>query len=87
MSKYLIVKSTMLPDHNIHELTLTSRNGKTLIVVTLRHDVRYFRGADCDTDRVREKLVVSKRKSQKFDTEGFNLKPLNEMKGKEQYDV
>jgi hypothetical protein len=56
-------------------------------------DVRYFGGADCDTDHylvvaeVRERLAVSKRAAQKIDTERFNVKKLNEGDVKEQYQV
>jgi hypothetical protein len=53
-------------------------------------DVRYFRGADCDSDhylvvaKVRERMAVSKRMVKKMDVERFNLKQLNEEKVKEQ---
>jgi hypothetical protein len=56
-------------------------------------DVRSFRGADCNTDHylvvaeVRERLAVSKRAMQKFDMEKFNLKKLDEVESKEQYQV
>jgi hypothetical protein len=46
--------------------------------------VRYFRGADCDTSHYlviakgRERLAVNKQETQKFDTERFSLKNLNE---------
>jgi hypothetical protein len=66
----------MFPHHKIHEYTWTSPEGKThyqidhVLIDSRRHsgilDVRYFRGADCDTDhnlvvaKVRERLAVSK---------------------------
>jgi hypothetical protein len=56
-------------------------------------DVRYFRGADCDSDhyltvaKVTERLAVSKRMVKKMDVERFNLKQLNEKEAKEHYQV
>jgi hypothetical protein len=56
-------------------------------------DVRYFRGADCDTDhylvvaRIRERLAVSKRPVNKMDIDRFNPKKLNEGEVKELYQV
>jgi hypothetical protein len=47
-------------------------------------DVRYFRGADFDTDhnlvvaKIRERLAVSNRPVNKMDIDRFNLRKLNE---------
>jgi hypothetical protein len=52
---------------------------------------RCFRGADCDTDhylvvtKVRERLAVSKKATQKFDAERFYLRKLNELEVINQY--
>ena len=54
-------------------------------------DVRSFRGAHCDTEqyltvaKVRERLAVSKQTPQKFDRERFNLRNLNELDVRKQY--
>jgi hypothetical protein len=48
-------------------------------------DVQLFRATDCDTDHyrivanVRERLAVSKQRSQRFDMERVNLKKLNKV--------
>jgi endonuclease/exonuclease/phosphatase family metal-dependent hydrolase len=102
-SKNLRVKSTMSPHHNIHKYTWTSSVGKThnqighILVNRRRHSnilgVRSHRAADCDTDhylvvaKVRERLAVNKRRSQRFHMERFSLKKLHEVEGKEQYHV
>jgi hypothetical protein len=52
-----------------------------------------LRKADCDTDhylvatKVRERLLVSKRKVQMLDMKRFNLKMLNEVEFKEEYQI
>ena len=54
-------------------------------------NVRSFREPDCDNDhylvvaKVRERLAVSKRAAQKFDGEKFNLRKLNELEVRKQY--
>ena len=56
-------------------------------------NVRSFRGADFDTDHyllvanIRENLVVSKQTSQRFGGERFNLRKLNELEVRKQYQV
>jgi len=54
-------------------------------------DVRSFRAAECDTDHymvvanVRERLAISKQAVHKFDGERFNLRNLNELEVRKQY--
>jgi hypothetical protein len=97
-SKNLIVKSTTFPHGDIHKHTWTSPDGVTqnqidhVLIDKRRHsnilDVRSFRGADCDIDhylvvaKLRERISVSKRARQNFD-----LKKLNDVEVKEQYQV
>jgi len=95
------VKSTMFHHRNIHKYIWTSPDGNThnqidYILIDGRRqssilDVRSFRGADCDSDhymvvaKLRERLAVNKKAAQKFDGERFNLRKLNELEVKEQY--
>jgi hypothetical protein len=93
----------VFPHCSIHKDTWTSPDGKMhnqmdYVLIDRRWhssilDVRYFRGADSDTDhylsvaRVRERLAVSKRPVNKMDMHTFNLGKLNEGKVKEEYQV
>ena len=88
---------------NIHKYSYISLDGKTHsqtdhILIDRRWlsiilDVRSFRGADCDTDHymvvsnVRERLGVSKQAEQSFDMERLNLRKLNELEVRKQYQI
>jgi hypothetical protein len=56
-------------------------------------DVRFFRGADCETDhdllvaKLRERMSVSNRARQNSDLERFDLKTLDDVEVKEKYQV
>jgi hypothetical protein len=102
-SKNLIVKSTMFPHPNIHKHTWTFPDGNThtqighILIDRRRHsivlDVRSFRAADCEMNyhlvvaKIKERLLVNKQGSHKFQMERFNLKKLNDVEGKDKYRV
>jgi len=102
-SKNLVVKSTMFPHRYIHKYTWTSPDKKTHkridhILIDRRWysivlDVRSFRGADFETDhhlvvaKFREILALSTQAAQRFDGEWFNLRKLNELEFRKQYQI
>ena len=55
--------------------------------------MRRFRGADCDTDhslvitKVKERLTVCKQAAQRFDRQRFNLRKVNEVEVRIQYQI
>ena len=93
----------MFLHRNNHKYTWNSTDGKTHnqidhILIDGRWyssilDVRYFRGADCDTDhylvvaKVRETLAINKQASQKFDGGRFNPRKLNELEVRKHYQI
>jgi hypothetical protein len=101
--KNLVVKSTMFPHQNIHNYTWTSLDGQTHkhsnhVLIDRRWnssilDVRSFRGADFDTDHylvvanVRERLAVRKQAAQNFDGGRFNLRKLNDLEVRKEYQI
>jgi hypothetical protein len=102
-SKYLHVNSTMIPHRNIYQHSWTTPDGKTynridhILKERRLHsgilDVRFFRGADCDTDHclvvenVRVRLAVKKEVTQMFDRERFKLRKLNELEIRKEYEI
>ena len=85
----------MFLHRNVHKYTWTSPDGQTHNQIdhiltdrrwhSIIFGVRFFRGANCDTDhylivtKVKEILAISKQAAQKFDEDRFNLRKLNEL--------
>jgi hypothetical protein len=102
-SKNLVVKSTIFPYGNIHKYTWISPDGQThnqidnILINRRWHssilEVQSFRRADCDTDHyqvvrnVRERLAIKKQAAQKFDGVRFNLRKLNDLETRKQYQI
>jgi hypothetical protein len=102
-SKNLVVKSMIFLHQNIRKYTWTSPDGKThnqidhILIDRRWHlsilDVQSCRGADCDTEhyqvdeKVREMLPVCIQAAQKCDVERFNLRKLNELEVRKQYEI
>ena len=102
-SKNLVVKNTVFPHLNIHKHTWTSPDGNTHnhidhILIDTKWDssildVRNCRRADCDTDqylvvaKVKKKNDSNKQEAKKFDREIFNLRRLNELEFRQQYQI
>jgi len=100
--KFSLLTAQFSHTQNFHKYTRTSPDGKTHnqidnILIERWHsstpDVRSFSGADCDTDHClvvaefRERLAVSKQVAQRFDVERLNLRKLNELKVRKQYQI
>jgi len=93
----------MFPHRSIHEYAWGCPDRKThnqidqILIDSKWHssvlDVRFFRVADCDSDRcpvipsVRKILAGSKPSAQTFDVERFNLRKLNELEVRKKYQI
>jgi len=91
----------MFLGRNIRKYTWTSPDGKAhnqinhILIGRRWHssilDARSFRGADCGTDHYlvvakgRKRLGVNKQTAQKLDVERLNLRKLNELDFRKQY--
>jgi hypothetical protein len=100
-SKILLFKSMKFLHQNTHKYNWTSPDGKTHIqidhILTDRLwqssilDVGSLRGADCvndhylDVAKFRESLAINIQAAQKFYGERFNLRKLNDLEVRKQY--
>ena len=93
-STNLVVKSTMFPHRNIHRYTWTFLDGKNHNQIDHVLIDRRWRSSildDCDTDhylvdaKVRERWAVSKQVVQRYYGKRFNLRKLNEVEVRKQY--
>jgi hypothetical protein len=72
---------------NIDHILIDRRRHSSIL------EVRSFRGADCDIDhylvvaKVRERLAVRKQAAQKFDGVRFNVRKLNDLQVRKQYQI
>jgi len=84
----------MFLHRNIHKYNWSSPDGKTHNYIDhILIDVRSFRRDDCVTDHnlavanLREILAVSKQAAQKFDGAIFNIRKLNNLEVRKQYQI
>jgi len=93
----------MFLHQDIDKYTWTSPDGKThnqidhILIETRWHsiilDIQSFRGAECDTNhclvvaKVRVRVAVSKQATKTFDGEKLNLRKLNELEVRKQYQI
>jgi hypothetical protein len=103
IQKTPVFKNTMFPHRNIQKYTCISTDGKTCNQIgrilihrrwhTSKLGVQFFRGADCDTGhylvaaKVGNRLAVSKQAARRLDVEKFNLRKLDELEVRKQYQI
>jgi len=93
----------IFPQRGVHKYACTSHDVKThsqidhIIIDRMWHssvhNIQCFRGAVDDTyhylvvAKLRERWAVSKQAAQKFDGERFNLRKINELEVRKQYQM